>query len=411
MIFIEGFNYLLVWVAGGVTSYYLLISFLALVKNKNADYEVTKIRKFAVVLFTHEKEQGLSRILYSLSGLIYPKNKYDLIVIADSYSDNIIKVAEKMGAKIMVPPTDKRDKNKNMILPWAFDSILDGDESYDAVVIFNSDGLISGNYLEVMNYYLEQGSEMIQGSSNNLDSPKNWIDKICEVDFLFNRFVYPIGRKILGLGLTFENNGICFSSVLLREFPWKTEKQPSIVEYGFDLRLRGVEIDFAPNAVVFTSILPSNSDKNSYFRTPDPLSYQSLRKQVPQLLEKTVKRKSRKYAYVLIELLLPKFTNITFLVVAMGLINGVLWGLGWISLSPLLYWAVVFGLAITSIIIALTAAGTQQKLLKSFMYIPVTVYLKAKGFIQKYLGEDQEIVSPKEKDKRFVVSDENQPVK
>ncbi|PAU92861.1 hypothetical protein CK503_14330 [Aliifodinibius salipaludis] len=408
MIFIEGLNYLLVCVAGGVTSYYLLISLLALLKNKNIDYEASKIRKFAVLLFAQEKEQGLSRILYSLSGLIYPKNKYDLIVIADSYSNNIVKMAEKMGAKIMVPPTDTREEDENMILPWAFDSILHGDESYDAVVTFNSDGLISGNYLEVMNYYLEQGSEVIQCSYNNLDNPKTWIDKICEMDFLLNRFVYPIGRKNIGLGLTLGNNGICFSTVLLREFPWKTEKQPSIVEYGFDLRLRGVEIDFAPNAAVFTSILPVNNDNNSYFSTPN----ESLRKYLPQLLGRAVKTKSHKYVDILIELLLPKIANIIFLIAAMGLINSALWGLGWISLSPLLYWLVIFGVAITSISIALTAAGTQQKFLKSVMYIPVTIYLKVQGFIQKYRREDQAIVSPPdEKDKRFVVSDENHPVK
>lgn len=410
MIFIEVFNYSLVFAAGGLISYYLLISILALRTNRNIDHETVKTRKFAVILSTYGKEQVLSRSLYSLSGLVYPKNKYDLIVIADSYTSSIVQVAEKMGAKIMVPPIDKRDENKNIILPWAFDRILQGDESYDAVVIFDSDGLISGNYLEVMNYYLEQGSEVVQCSYNNLYNPEGWINRILEVDFLIDRFICPMGRRVLRLGINIRSNGICFSTALLREFPWKIEKHPSIIDYGFDLRLKGIEIDFALTAVVFTPVLPVNRDRSNNSSNLIASSYQLSRKYMPQLLSRAVKTKSFKYVDMLVELVSPRFANLMLFVVAMGVLHGVLWGLGWISSSVLLLWLIIIGAAITSVSVALIAVNAQEKFLKSIMYIPITIYIKAQGFMQKYRREEQAIVASDEKDNRVAVSDENQPV-
>lgn len=409
--FIEVLNYSLLFAVGGLIIYYLLISFLALWGNRDIDHEGIKTRKFAVVLFNHGKEQVLSRSLYSVSGLVYPKNKYDIIVIADSYSDSIVQVAEKMGAKILVPPLGKRDENKKNILSWAFDSILQGDELYDAVVIFDSDGLVSGNYLKVMNYYLEQGSEVIQGGFNNLNRAESWIDKIREVDFLINRFVYPMGRKVMRLGINLRSNGICFSTALLREFPWNIEKQPSITEYGLDLRLNGIEIDFASNAVVFKKIFPTNDeDNNSYFRNRNADSYYLIRKYMSRLLSRTGKKKSFKHVGLLLEFVLPQFSNLMLFVAAMGIIDGILWGLGWISLSALLFWLLLVGGAICSVSLAIIAAGTQQKFLRSVMYIPVTIYIKVQGLSRKFQGEEQTIEASNGKGKFFVVPDENQPV-
>jgi hypothetical protein len=410
MLFIEVFYYSLVFAAGGLVSYYLFISLLALRANRDINHEAVKTRKFAVILFTHGKEQILSRLLYSLSGLVYPKNKYDLIVVADSYSDSIVQVAEKMGAQIMIPPAGKRNENKNNILSWAFDSILQGGKPYDAVIIFDSDGLVSGNYLEVMNFYLEQGSEVIQCGFNNLLNAESWVDKIREIDFLIDRFVYPMGRKILGRGINIRSNGICFSTALLRAFPWKSEEQPGIIEYGLALRLNGVEIDFTSTATVFAKGFPINKDKNSYSGNRNAGNYQLIRKYMPRVFSKTVKTKSFKYVDMLLELASPQFANLMLFVLAIGVIHGILWWGGLVSLSALLLWLLIIGVALTTVYVALTVIGEREIFLRSVMYIPITFYIKVQDFIKKYRSEEQAIVVPDEKDKCVAVSDENHPM-
>lgn len=407
MIFFEVFNYLLLIMGGGIVIYYLLISLFAFRRDRDNNFETVKSRKFAVILFIQEKEQVLSRSLYSLSGLVYHKNKYDLIVIADNYTDSIVQVAEKMGAKIIIPPSDKlRGDNKN-ILPWVFAHLLEEEQSYDAITVFNSDGLVSGNYLEVMNYYLEQGSEIIQGSYKNLHTPKGWIDKICEMNFLMDSIIYPQGRKALGLGTNIRSNGMCFSTSLLHEFPWK-EGQQSINEYGLSLRLHGIEIDFAPEAVVYTEILTEKWNRNSYLNTD---SYQLLKKYAPQLLRSTLKTKSLKYINILFELISPRFVNMVLFVVAMSIINAAVWWGGWVLTSPLLLWLGIMGLSMISVFISLIGTGSQNKFLKSAFYIPINVYVKAKGLIQRFLRKEKVVEGHGGKDNPLVVTDENQPVK
>jgi hypothetical protein len=410
MVYIEVLNYFLVFTAGGLISYYFVISLLALRTNTNISHEAIRTRKFAVILYSQGNGNVLSRSLYSISGLVYPKNKYDLIVIADSYSDSIVQIAKKMGAKILVPPNNQQAGNKNYILPWAFNSLLKGDASYDAIVSFDSDGLISGNYLKVMNYYLEQGSEVIQGSFNNLNNPKSWIGKIREMDYVIDRFVYSLGRKALNQGINLRSNGICFSTALLREFPWEIEKQPSITEYGIDLRLNGIEVDFASPAIVFTEILPVITSKKNYFINQSVSNYQLLRKYMPQFLRRVMKTKSFKHADIFFELVSPKFANLILFALAIGAMNGIGWGLGWIGLLTLILWSMIIGTAITSVYLALIVAGAQQKFRRLVMYIPVTIYLKIEALFKKTRRSEQPIETPNGKEKYLRVPDENQPV-
>ena len=414
MIFVEVLNYSFVFMTGGLISYYLLISLSALKRDDNIDYTAGKIRKFAVIVFAHEKKQLLSSLLYSVSGLVYLKNKYDVIVIADSYANDIVQTAEKMGAKVMVPPIGTRKRHKKNILPWAFESLLQENKSYDAFVLFDSDGLVSGNYLEVMNYYLEQGNEVVQCSYSNLYSPKNWVDKISEVNFIIDRVVYPRGRKVLGMGTALQSNGICFSTALLREIPWKIDKQSNITEYGLDLKLDGIDIAFASSAVVFTKIPTTHSGKgeSNYFSNPNAGHFHLIRKYISRFLRGRVNRNSVKYIDLLFGLIIPQFSNLVLFVISMAIIDGMLWGVGWISLSALLLWVLLIGIVLINVSVALIVAGGKQKFLKQIMmYIPVNIYIKVKRFFQRNGKNEKSIVAPDDgNDKYVTVSDDNQPV-
>ena len=243
-----------------------------------------------------------------------------------------------------------------------------------------------------------------------MSSSESWIDKIYDVNFLLNRFVYPMGRKVLGLGTTLCSSGVCFSTDILREFPWQIDQYPSVLEYGFDLQLKGIEIDFASSALVFTKITPSSSEVNNYPNTPSASSYHLIKKYVPQLLSTKANIKSIIRIGILLELVSPKLANLILLIVAMGLINTVLWWVGWVSVSALLIWLVVGAVAILSIPVALMVTDAPQKFLKSLMYLPITVYTMLQDSIQKYQKEDPSIIELKKKDNGLRVSDESKPV-
>lgn len=410
MIVIEVLNYFLLFGAGVLVSYHLLISLFAFRVNSNDDRKTIKSRRFAVILFTQGEGEVLSRSLYSLSGLVYPKNKYDLFVVAQSYAEGILEMAEKMGAQIMVPPKEKLQKETQNILPWVFEQIVLKEQNYDAIVVFDSDGLVSGNYLDVMNYYLEQGCEIIQGAYNNLRLTKKWVEQIREINFLIDHNIYPIGRKGIGLGVNIRSNGTCFSTSLLHAFPWKIGGHQNSTEYGLSLRLDDIEIDFAPEALFYTEISNRRKSQGNSQHDIRPNRYQFIKNYVSEIVSKTFKRKSLKYFDILVDLFFPRFRNVMFFVVLMGIITGIIWWMGGIATAPLLAWLVITGGVEINVFLSSVKMDRKNKILETAIYIPVNFYIIGQEVITQFFGKEDSVGSVERKNNRITVLDKNHPV-
>src|SRR5690625_3800980 len=144
--------------------YQLILSISALREKKRITFNSDQNRHFAIVLPPPENGQMISKTLYSLFGLVYPKNLYDVIVIDANITRETADNARELGA-IVLKKKELSQTEEHRELQWAFRQILQGDKSYDAVSVIESGSLVSGNYLDVMNYYLDEGSSVIQGSN------------------------------------------------------------------------------------------------------------------------------------------------------------------------------------------------------------------------------------------------------
>src|SRR5690554_4293994 len=154
-------QYTLAAVAGLLLGYQMLLSFIALRGKSIKNFKTLKSRKFTIVIPAHNEEKVISKTIYSLCSLIYPKTLFDVIVVADNCTDNTAKIARKLGATVL-ERTDAEKQGKGYALRWAFDKILASDQPPDSIIVVDADSLISGNYLKVMNYYLEKGNKVIQ---------------------------------------------------------------------------------------------------------------------------------------------------------------------------------------------------------------------------------------------------------
>lgn len=389
MIIIEIIQYGLAAIAGFMLGYQMLLSFIALRGKKKSDFSTARNRKFAIVLPAHNEEKVISRSLYSLSGLVYPKNMYDLIVIADNCTDNSAMIAKKLGAQVLERSNDK-ERGKGYALRWAFDQILDWDEEYDAVIVFDSDSLVSGNYLEVMNYYLEHGSKVIQSSDLVLPQPNAWSIEATRIGFLLHNYVKPMGRKVLGLEMGLRGNGMCFSTNVLRQIPWQAWSLTEDVEYGLILQLEGIEIDFAPEAEVLAQMPEQAKNAESQRRRWEMGRYPIIRKYTPKLLAAIFKKRSLKYLDILVDLVTPPLVNLLLFVLSMCLVTALLWGTGWIASSFFWMWVIIAGFGIIHLMVGLVAAGADRQLIKSMLYIPVYVLWKLKLYLKSLISREKQ---------------------
>ncbi|MCX7774285.1 MAG: glycosyltransferase family 2 protein, partial [Clostridia bacterium] len=159
----------------GIFLYYITISAFAWVRRKEAPaIDFAPVKKFAVLVAAHNEEQVIRGILHSLKKLNYPKELYEIFVIADNCTDNTARISRELGAKVY-ERFDNVKRGKGYSLEWMFKKLFDMEEEYDAVCILDADNLVSTNFLLEMNKQLCQGHEVVQGYLDSKNPLDTWI--------------------------------------------------------------------------------------------------------------------------------------------------------------------------------------------------------------------------------------------
>lgn len=374
-------QYILAAMAGIIIGYQMLLSFLALRGKMIKNFNTVKYRRFAIVIPAHNEEKVISKTIYSLFSLIYPKTLFDVFVVADNCTDNTAKIAKKLGA-VVLERNHETKRGKGYALRWAFDKILNGNYNVDAIVVFDADSLISGNYLKVMNYYLEKGSQVIQSSDLVLPKSGAWSSETIRIGFLLYNYVKPMGRKVLGLDMGLRGNGMCFSVDVLRKNPWEAWSLTEDVEFGLILLLRKIRIRFAPEATVMARMPANAKNAESQRKRWEIGKFPIIRKYTPKLLAAFFRTGSPRYLDAFIDLMTPPLVNTLLMVVLMIILNVVLAVVGLISPIFTWIWLGIFGMGILHLLVGLYAAGADKNIYKSLLFIPIYVLWKIKLYLK-----------------------------
>ena len=101
----------LVWILTIFWLYQLMISICSLVKLKEKPLLIDKNHKFMAIIPAHNEEAVVGNLVESLKNQDYPKDLYDIYVIADNCTDNTAKIAREKGA-IVYERFDSEKKTK-----------------------------------------------------------------------------------------------------------------------------------------------------------------------------------------------------------------------------------------------------------------------------------------------------------
>lgn len=96
-----------------ITIYYLILSLFGLYKRRDDGAKrFAPKHTFALLVAAHNEEMVIANVIESLKKLDYPKNMYDIFVIADNCDDNTADIARKYDVNVYerkVP--EKREKD------------------------------------------------------------------------------------------------------------------------------------------------------------------------------------------------------------------------------------------------------------------------------------------------------------
>lgn len=130
--------------------YLFIFAVNSLRKSKNT-YPVTKKKyKYAVLFPAYKEDKVIVNSVQSFLEQEYPRDKYDIFVIAEDMKNETNKQLETLSA--IVIPIQKKYSSKTNALLEAINYIESHEPQYDNVVILDADNVVESNYLEQSSY-------------------------------------------------------------------------------------------------------------------------------------------------------------------------------------------------------------------------------------------------------------------
>ncbi len=195
-------------------------------------------------------------MLESLAALEYPKDHFDIYVVADNCTDTTAELARATGWVHVYERFDQNKRGKGFALNWLMQKLHEDHLFYDAYIVLDADSVVYPNFLEEMNTGLAQGNQALQAQNtvlNITDSPSTALRWLALT--LMNH-VRPLGRNGLGCSSTLTGNGMCLSHALLVRYPWQSFSLAEDYQYYLNLVKYGEKVRYMPDAIV-RSEMPS----------------------------------------------------------------------------------------------------------------------------------------------------------
>lgn len=240
----------LIWIITIYWLYQIVISFCALINLKEKKMIVNKKHKFMAIIPAHNEESVIANLVESLKQQDYPKDLYDIYVIADNCTDNTAKIASDSGA-IVLKRFDEAHKTKGFALNWFLKQKIEENADYDAFCVFDADNIVDKNFLKAMNKKLCQGEEVVQGYRDIKNPTDSWIASGYAIFYWMMHKFYHLARYNLGLSPLLNGTGFMVKFDLVKPNGWQTITLTEDIEFSLINIAQGRKLGWATEAIVY----------------------------------------------------------------------------------------------------------------------------------------------------------------
>ena len=240
----------LVWIITIFWIYQFIISICSLINFKDKPIIEEKNNRFMAIIPAHNEEAVIENLISSLKKQNYPKELYDIYVIADNCTDNTAKIAKDAGA-IVYERFDSMHKTKGAALKWFLAQKIVEDAPYDAFCIFDADNIVDVDFIKNMNKKLCQGETVVQGYRDIKNPTDSWITAGYAIFYwTMNRF-YHLARYNIGLSPLINGTGFMVRFDQVKPDGWNTKTLTEDIEFSLKQIIKGKKLGWARDAIVY----------------------------------------------------------------------------------------------------------------------------------------------------------------
>jgi 1,2-diacylglycerol 3-beta-glucosyltransferase len=284
----------------------------------------TPTRRFRFVVPAHNESNGIADTVASLLSVDYPRELFEVVVVADNCSDDTAARARAAGATVM-ERHDLEKRGKGYALDHAFSATP---PEVDAVVVIDADTLVSPNLLHAFAARRERGAQAMQADYAVRNPNAGWRTRLVAVAFGAFHVVRSRARERLGLSCGLRGNGMCFATSLLREVPHRAYSVVEDVEYGLRLGEAGYRVWYTDEAHVYGEMVTTSAAANTQRRRWEEGRKALVRDNAWRLLKKGLQKPDRVLLDLALDLLIPPLST-----VVVGLGAGLAAGVGLVAVG------------------------------------------------------------------------------
>lgn len=225
--------------------YVFVFSFAAVFPQRKSKEKAKAMRKMAVLIPGYKEDAVIVEVANDALNQNYPKELFDVVVIADSFRPETIDALKALPIKLVKVSFEKSTKSK--ALNKAMETI---GNNFDVAVVLDADNLMTNDFLLKINHAFNCGFKVVQGHrvAKNLNTHFAVLDAISEE---VNNHIFRKGHRNLGLSSALIGSGMAFDYHL-----FKTTMANVNAIGGFDKELElkllrdNIKIEFLNNALV-----------------------------------------------------------------------------------------------------------------------------------------------------------------
>ena len=246
MLIIQIIQIILLVYLGFASLYIFIFGFASLFPARKKEVIRSDKRKYAVLIPGYKEDQVIIEVAEDALNQDYPKELYDVIVIADSFKKETLATLKKLPIQVTEVSFDLSTKSK--ALNVAMDQLPD---IYDVAVVLDADNLMETDFISKINDAFNMGYIAVQGHriAKNYNTPFAILDAISEE---VNNKIFRKGHRVLGFSAALIGSGMAMDYNY-----FKTMMKSIKAVGGFDKEIElqmlkeGIRIEFLNDAIVY----------------------------------------------------------------------------------------------------------------------------------------------------------------
>lgn len=216
--------------------------------------EAKENHRYAIFISARNEEAVIPELIDSLKKQNYPKDKFDIFVLADNCTDHTAEVSRNAGA-VVYERQNKQQVGKGYALDYLYKKVTKryGKNRYDAFIVFDADNIVHPDFLKEINKTFDTGKfDAITTYRNSKNFGTNWLTAAYSIWFMREaRYVnYP--RMLLGAQCMISGTGFLVSKrIMEKNNGWPFHLLTEDIQFSVNCAIDEVSIGYCDGAMVY----------------------------------------------------------------------------------------------------------------------------------------------------------------